>query len=67
MHLDSSFYSGFFKIEVQLIYSIMLAFGVQQSFTYTHTQIYIYIIHTHTHTHIYSFSDSFPLLVIKKY
>ena len=37
----------FFKIEVQLIYNVLVS-GVQQS----DSDIYIYI-YTHTHTHIY--------------
>ena len=45
---------NFLKIEVQLIYSVVLVSGVQQS-----DSLHIYI---HTHTHIFfSFLDSFPI------
>ena len=40
------------KIEVQLIYNVVLASGVQRS----DSDIYIYIYtHTHTYTHIYTY------------
>ena len=50
----------FYFIEVQLIYSVVLISGVQQSNSVIHT-------HTHTHTHTHCFSYSFPLWFISAY
>ena len=47
---------NFLKIEVQLIYNVVLVAGVQQS-----DSLYI-CIHTHPHTYtFFSFLDSFPI------
>ena len=54
---DMSFFLTFF-IGVELIYSVVLVSGVQQS------ESYIYI---HMHIFIHSFSDTFPILVITVY
>ena len=65
-----TFFNDFLKIEVQLIYNVVLVSGVQQSdsvlYIYIHTHIHI-CIHTCICICICSFSDSFPLQVIIRY
>ena len=70
------FLLNIFKIEVQLIYNVVLVSGIQQSDPDIYIYVYMYIhIKTHTYIHVYiytyiythTFSDSFPLQVTAKY